>query len=252
MNDRAIVLDLVFVTEAALHGADIQQVELRVPSIRGALRWWFRVLGGTPEQEDKVFGSVHQKPPIASAIRVRAEKQGTAVGLPAGTAFTVRIEAIRQIDEALWERLKATIEAFCRLGTLGRGATQGNGMVATRHPPDERTFREWVRSLPDSIRCFIGAPCDSVGEAVDTLRVARQKVLDSLPTNKANEAKQALGSATPRQTSALRRCPVRLADGKVLPVLLWIPQTLAKRFQSVLKVEQLRDCLRRERFLQVP
>lgn len=51
--------------------------------------------------------------------------------------------------------------------------------------------------------------------------------------------------------SALRRCPVRLADGKVLPVLLWIPQTLAKRFQSVLKVEQLRDCLRRERFLQV-
>jgi len=59
-------------------GAEQAKAEIRVPSIRGLLRWWFRVLGGTPKQEKAVFGGVHQLPgerredsARASAVRLR-------------------------------------------------------------------------------------------------------------------------------------------------------------------------------------
>lgn len=63
-------------------GSDQAQAELRAPAVRGQLRWWFRVLGGTPEQEKRVFGGVHgnfaedterqsKNVPQASAVVVR-------------------------------------------------------------------------------------------------------------------------------------------------------------------------------------
>ncbi len=43
-------------------GADQTKAEIRAPSIRGQLRWWFRALGGTPQGEKEVFGGVHALP----------------------------------------------------------------------------------------------------------------------------------------------------------------------------------------------
>lgn len=50
-------------------GANHFRAEIRPSAIRGALRWWFRTLGGTPEEETGVFGG--SQPVRASAIQVR-------------------------------------------------------------------------------------------------------------------------------------------------------------------------------------
>lgn len=47
------------ITPCFCSGADQSRAEIRVPSIRGQLRWWFRALGGTAEEEKAVFGGVH-------------------------------------------------------------------------------------------------------------------------------------------------------------------------------------------------
>jgi len=52
-------------------GADQRQAEIRIPSIRGQVRWWFRALGGSPEEEREIFGGVHGDKPTASKVRFR-------------------------------------------------------------------------------------------------------------------------------------------------------------------------------------
>lgn len=50
--------DLEIITPCFCAGADPAQAEIRAPSIRGQLRWWFRVLGGSKKDEAYLFGSV--------------------------------------------------------------------------------------------------------------------------------------------------------------------------------------------------
>lgn len=77
MSEQEITKELTFITPALLAGADQNAPEIRAPSIRGALRWWFRVLAGgrdVREEEEELFGGVHGSDgPVASAISVRVE-----------------------------------------------------------------------------------------------------------------------------------------------------------------------------------
>lgn len=57
MKSRTYKIELL--TPCFCAGANQAQAEIRAPSIRGQLRWWFRALGGTAEQEKTVFGGVH-------------------------------------------------------------------------------------------------------------------------------------------------------------------------------------------------
>ncbi|MBR4612628.1 MAG: type III-B CRISPR module RAMP protein Cmr1 [Kiritimatiellae bacterium] len=60
MDSRKVNLKIL--TPCFCAGAEQSRAELRAPSVRGQLRWWFRVLGGTPEQEKSLFGGVHKLP----------------------------------------------------------------------------------------------------------------------------------------------------------------------------------------------
>lgn len=65
---------LKFITPALLVGADLGKSEIRSSTIRGELRWWFRVLGGTIEEERHVFGGISNEmynQNISSSIVVR-------------------------------------------------------------------------------------------------------------------------------------------------------------------------------------
>ncbi|NLZ60971.1 MAG: type III-B CRISPR module RAMP protein Cmr1 [Lentisphaerae bacterium] len=77
-------------------GANQQEAELRVPSLRGQLRWWFRVLGGSRQQELELFGGQgreegeqKQRQPHASKVRLRISDKnnsyGNAADLPANS-----------------------------------------------------------------------------------------------------------------------------------------------------------------------
>ena len=47
---------LRFLTPCFCTGENSLKAEIRVPSLRGELRWWFRAVGGTKEQEQIIFG----------------------------------------------------------------------------------------------------------------------------------------------------------------------------------------------------
>lgn len=59
---------LMLITPCFCAGAEQTEAELRAPSFRGELRWWFRCLGGTREQEAAVFGSAAGDSGQASAV----------------------------------------------------------------------------------------------------------------------------------------------------------------------------------------
>jgi len=78
MKSMKFTLDMI--TPGLCGGADpVSQAEIRPPSIRGQLRWWFRALGGFAslysqsvyQQEAEIFGSVAEKIGRASILQVR-------------------------------------------------------------------------------------------------------------------------------------------------------------------------------------
>jgi CRISPR-associated protein Cmr1 len=77
---------LKFIMPCFCAGADQGTAELRPSSIRGALRWWFRVLGGSKEEEREVFGGIakESKSARSSSFIIRAEilKLGESWKLP--------------------------------------------------------------------------------------------------------------------------------------------------------------------------
>ena len=170
MSEQEITKELTFITSALLAGADQNKPEIRAPSIRGALLWWFRVLAGERDvrkEEEELFGGVHGSDgPVASAISVRVEdaaiknnqkavpvpsntpmgyigyfaqvsgnKQGvhrTEAGhyIGEGSTFTLKIRAVRPVRPELWARLEEAVKAFVWVGALGLRATRGFGRLA--------------------------------------------------------------------------------------------------------------------------
>ncbi|MBN2452283.1 MAG: type III-B CRISPR module RAMP protein Cmr1 [Lentisphaeria bacterium] len=80
MNQATYSFELI--TPCFCAGADPTRAEIRVPSIRGQLRWWFRALGGfgsmrgiaVREQECMVFGSTAGETGRASPLILRLDR----------------------------------------------------------------------------------------------------------------------------------------------------------------------------------
>lgn len=69
---------LELITPSFCGGAEPdRQAEIRAPAIRGQLRWWFRTLGATPSEEQRIFGAVSGGTAGASRLQVRV-RQGVA------------------------------------------------------------------------------------------------------------------------------------------------------------------------------
>ena len=154
-----------FVTSSFLAGADQNRPEVRVSAIRGELRWWFRVLGGTSEEENLIFGAVHGSA-ISSAIILRvtdvAVKYADEIRCPTmsdsdmgyiyyfaqvsgkrenvhrtfashyfapGTSFRLIVGLRREIDLELENKFMLALRMFVALGSLGLRATRGCGAI---------------------------------------------------------------------------------------------------------------------------
>ena len=64
-----------FITDALLGGATPHEAgEVRVPSIRGQLRWWARALGLGRAVEDRLFGSIAGDSGRASSVTLRVNR----------------------------------------------------------------------------------------------------------------------------------------------------------------------------------
>lgn len=246
---RHLEKSLTFITPAFLAGANQNSPEVRAPSIRGALRWWFRVLGGTIEEEKALFGGVHEGT-VASAVRVRVVPGGvgknrgevpcvpnTSYGylsyfakvsgnkediyrtqgqhyLGEGATFTLLIDEVRPVD-ALWEKLEHAIEAFCTFGALGLRATRGFGALAETPLPTLERVRALAKALKPRKVYLFEAPerFASALKAHEHLGATLQDLRKSKNLHPTNPAAAALGSSSPRQAAALHLRPLQSTDG---------------------------------------
>ena len=148
-----------FTTPAIISGATQKNhsAELRGASIRGALRWWFRLIaaseGDVRNLESDIFGCAHPEPK-ASKLRVRITEDNTkseAIGdkykrslyilwamrnsfrewlKPDGT-FSLDFDLVRNTerDARAVSLLKTALDAFGLFGTLGTASRKCMGSL---------------------------------------------------------------------------------------------------------------------------
>lgn len=156
------------ITPCFCAGADQGAAEIRPSAIRGALRWWFRALGGTPEQEIETFGGGPKVIASAIQIRVGSVTPKTIGRLPApnqptsplayilyfasiaggqnadfgtgprwnaqailgvGTTFNLHLRQLRAISEKSLTLLAESLAALSHYGSIGLRMTRGMGAI---------------------------------------------------------------------------------------------------------------------------
>ena len=136
---------LEFITPLFSRGQYEDRPEIRPPSIRGQLHWWFRALGGTPLEEKAIFGGIHQGA-VASKVVVRVQHDplngqsfptlphkppgpnASKSAVPPGVSFDLQI--LMRLGGVTPDLLKAfdrTLETWLLLGSLGLRSTRAAG-----------------------------------------------------------------------------------------------------------------------------
>lgn len=249
---------LEFITPAFLAGADQNRPEIRVPSIRGALRWWFRVLGGTREEESLAFGAVHGTvtssalvirtsetapqfgPPLSFAptsdfgyLYYFAKASGNTAGIrrteaqhyfAPGTAFRLQVLTRHPLPQAVVDRIQEAIETFVRIGAIGLRATRGCGALAHS---GEALFRQdllsWTERLSPKVLCKLANE-----EVYPEWRRCQEALGGWLRqfrkthhlSGKTDDSALGFSLGKRRESSALRLRPIRVKEG-FLPLLVY-------------------------------
>ena len=252
--------DFEIITPCFCAGANPAEAEIRAPSIRGQLRWWFRVLGGSAAEEASVFGSVAGDTGAGSALRIaianfqkgpiwpipvidqnKAENytwhfaavSGTVEkgklgprwksqgSVPPGSTFKLMITQLRPIDPLHKKRFELARDAFLCFGTIGLRATRGLGAF------DCKQAKPWRELLADLSREGFAVAVRQNPEPFTTWEAALKDWSAWLRYKFRKEFKadrfSALGGIRPRQASAIRFRPVRLPSGQLTWVALEAP-----------------------------
>jgi CRISPR type III-B/RAMP module RAMP protein Cmr1 len=239
------------ITPCFCAGADQTKAEIRPSSIRGALRWWFRALGGSKDLETEVFGGAD--PIAASSILIRVSKiDSRAVGrLPQpqgidplsyilyfpsissdrkrwnesacygpGTTFQMDVKQTRKLSKDAEICLDAAILAFRHFGSIGMHVTRGLGAVqCSKVDADSRKLAiELIEGAGFTYRQ--STQNHKIWDAV--LKEAGQWLQNDLRKefgaggNKKPAQATGLGSALPvRQTSAVYIHPIKQNDNLI-------------------------------------
>ena len=157
---------ITFITPCFCRGADCSdsgEPEIRPASIRGQLHWWFRALGGTWEEENSIFGTVHCEVRaskvvirVRSALNPRTENAPTLPhktgGLAAqkkaiasGESFEVLVSWRFQPTESEKRAFERAFHAWLLMGALGLRATRGGGNFSFEGQPG--TLKEYEAEL---------------------------------------------------------------------------------------------------------
>lgn len=247
-----------FLTPCFCAGANQTHAELRPPSIRGQLRWWFRCMGGSPEEEQAVFGGVRGETPLASSFIVRVRQQPTGgqknwhekiPGQGVGPAaylqgfFCDRTGRLQQhgaippgstaVVECMFKtpptpRLEQSLRLFFSIGAMGFRATRAAGAIASReHQLTSQTWKELQVEL-EQAGFTVHLMSEDFKNDWSALVLRAGNILKNKLRGKngglgISSAKPSpLGSPDPRQTSALHFRPVRI-DGTLRLALIEAP-----------------------------
>ena len=240
--------NLQFITPCFCAGAEQSVAEVRAPSIRGKLRWWFRVLGGNVVQENEVFGSISDKLCKSSALIVRvvlpdklpdwqpskfrsesntgyllyyAKASGDGVrwnpagAIPCGVSFELQVLWKRKVSVAVEKLFNLALDSFLLFGSLGLRSTRGLGCFETK----EFVFNETNFASVES-RILACSPvfkfqrssvsCGSA-DLLDRVGAQLRGLRKGCPAEKFKRPNPSpLGISNPRQTSAVYLRPVKV------------------------------------------
>lgn len=185
--------DIEMLTPCFCRGAYRDQPEIRVPSIRGMVRWWFRKLGGTAEQEKIVFGGVHDgaassrlgfrvsnlavrkvNPNPATLPHKSGGQASPQAAFAAGGTFCLHVFSRRDpLPNDLARRVENALEVWTLLGALGLRANRAGGSLwpvddSTPKTPNE--LRARLNVLGCAWPVYLAAP--AVGNTAEQLRAA--------------------------------------------------------------------------------
>jgi CRISPR type III-B/RAMP module RAMP protein Cmr1 len=261
MNTQTYTLE--FISPCFCAGANQAVAELRAPAIRGQLHWWFRALGGTAAEEREAFGHVHGASPLVSSFIVRTTvlagqeekgwenkipKQGVGnktylLGFfcgrtgrlrPSGAlAPRSRASVTLAFRRPPTEKLQQAIRIFFSVGGLGFRSTRTGGAFFTEE--HSLTQQGWdnlqnelenagfvVRVLGEEFRNWVDV-CERAGFLLRHKLRGRKEGL-GISAGRNGNSVNALGSATPRQSSVVHLRPVMIA-AKLRLALFEAPHT---------------------------
>lgn len=149
--------DIEVLTPLFNRGAYQDTPEIRVPSIRGMVRWWFRALGGTPDEEKAAFGGMKRfgnrlanevcasqlvfrvtqaqaRPAPAPGLPTLPHKQGGQASPQAafapGARFKLEVfSRFGALEAQLQSKVENALEVWLLLGALGLRANRSGGNV---------------------------------------------------------------------------------------------------------------------------
>lgn len=236
--------ELEIISPCFCAGADQSMGEIRAPSIRGQLRWWFRILSGTPRDENAVFGTVAgSRGGLSSAFIVRVvdfKKKGvwtppeisqnnseyyvwhfpyagktrwkSNAVVPPGSTFTLDFIWRRTVEPAQTALFEKALHAFLLLGTIGLRGTRGLGAFACKHIPGLEEQKPCLEKAGLVIRERIDPREFGSFESAlkDYSSWFRYRLRKEFPAKNPSP----LGSSDPRQTSAVRFRPLKLPSGQ--------------------------------------
>ena len=242
------------ITPCFCAGADPARAEIRAASIRGQLRWWFRVLGGNSAEEGSVFGQISQKQANSGAVRIAVSEfkrgpQWNPPGFSPNDAESYTWHYARESGKEPGSGRGTSGPRWKSDGALPPGSSFTLDFVLHRTLPPtiQRKFDQALRTFLclgslglratrglGAIHCIEANWLDSQLAILreSGFQVARRTNPTSFPTWEAAlkdwsawlryklrsqtkaESFSALGGINPRQTSAIRFRAIRTADGK--------------------------------------
>jgi CRISPR type III-B/RAMP module RAMP protein Cmr1 len=189
------------VTPCFCRGAYQDTPEIRVPSVRGMVRWWFRALGGTADEEKKIFGGISGGRAETSRLvfrvkNIQTKPAGLMVTLPhkqggnanpqaafkEGAQFTLEvISRLGGLTPSQEKKVFDALEVWSLLGSIGlRSNRTGGNLWPLENAPS--TAQELAQKLRDhGCRWPIYLASTEIGANLDALRKAATDTLDGNP-----------------------------------------------------------------------
>lgn len=241
-------------TSAFPHGAyqspGINRPDLRAPSVKGQLRWWYDALFEDPNSEQRLFGyvssnenrrmglegnqsskvivrirSLTEVAPVPTSFIPHKAGGGNKNAIPVGSRYELSLLQRREgVSDAESQRLELALDAWLLLGGIGQRASRGAGSVWPDGAPETSgAFRSRADLLLQGSRiryAILGRK-----DGLDDMTI-RHLSGDFLADVAFGDCQTPFGSAEPRKPSPLRLRAVRL-DGE-----LRIVAVFDSRFQS--------------------
>lgn len=258
------VINITFLTPCFCGSADPRKAKLRASSIRGQLRWWYRLIARNRDKEKNEFGGVFGDEALASSVTVRVLREPTGGqsdwytkiprqgaqnvtylwgffcgrtgrleregALPPGSRATIELIYKREPGDEL---MKAVRTMFS-IGGLGFRCTRAAGAISSdRYKLDKNKWSELEKDLREKGFKFLLLKdefkdwIELANKAADLLKNKFRGRRNGLGISAGRNGSNPnpLGSAEPRQASVLHFRPVEI-DEKLRLLLIEAPHII--------------------------